>query len=159
MKKLSAGIVAVRVTSSDYIEVLLVHPGGPFYRNKDLGVWSVPKGEYDENEDPLEVAKREFWEETGNNITANELIALDPVKLKSGKVIKAWAARQDFETPYLQSNTFEIEWPPRSGRKQIFPEADTAAWFELEDAKQKIHPGQLPLLLQLETIRAALANL
>lgn len=152
MPKLSAGILAHRQNTAGNIEILLVHPGGPFFKNKDEGVWSVPKGEYAEGEDPLLAAKREFEEETGNILAEGEFIQLIPVKIKSGKVISAWAVKANFDQPFVKSNYFEMEWPPRSGKKQSFLEVDKAEWFSLKEAAQKINAGQLGLLEQLETL-------
>lgn len=149
MDKKSAGILSFRLLK--HPEVLLIHPGGPFFRTKDAGSWSIPKGEYT-NENPLEVAQREFTEETGNVITRKNFIDLGEVTLKSGKKITAWAVECDFETSFISSNTFEIEWPPKSGKMASFPEVDRAEWFSLEDARLKIHPGQLDFLNRLETI-------
>ncbi len=151
MPKKSAGIVAYRFNKS-HLEVLLVHPGGPFYAKKDEGVWSIPKGEFEDGEDALSVAKKEFTEETGNIIINENFIELSPVKLKSGKIISAWAIEEDFEKCFISSNLFEMEWPPKSGKRQSFPETDKAEWFNLNEARIKIHPAQLPLLNQLETI-------
>lgn len=149
MPKQSAGVVVYRQNAEGKVEVLLVHPGGPFYKNKNEGTWSIPKGEYVEGEDALLTAKREFAEETGNTLPATGFIPLQPVKIKSGKVISAWAVKADFEKPLLQSNYFEIEWPPRSGKKQTFPEADKAEWFSLEEAMHRINAGQKNLIEQL----------
>lgn len=149
MPKQSAGIMAYRRNTEGKFEVLLVHPGGPFYKNKDEGAWSIPKGEYAEGEDALLTAKREFTEETGNTLPATGFIPLQPVKIKSGKVISAWAVKADFDEPLIQSNYFEIEWPPRSGKKQSFPEADKAEWFSLEEAMYRINAGQKSLIEQL----------
>lgn len=149
MAKQSAGILAYRL-QEEQLQVLLVHPGGPLYARKDAGVWSIPKGEYDPGEDPFKVAQREFEEETGNRITTSTYIELSPVRLKSGKQIHAFAVAVNFTECFLRSNTFDMEWPPRSGRKQSFPEVDKAGWFSLPMAMEKIHPGQLPLLQQLQ---------
>ena len=151
MQKLSAGILAYKFVNN-VLQVLLVHPGGPFYKNKDYGVWSIPKGEYLEGEDPLEAAKREFAEETGNEIAGENFIALDAVKIKSGKRILAWAIETDFEKCFIKSNLFEMEWPPRSGKKQMFEEVDRAEWFSIDVAEEKINAGQKPFLEQLKTI-------
>lgn len=150
MPKLSAGIIAYRQNTDGNPEVLLVHPGGPFYKNKDNGAWSIPKGEYMESEDALLAAKREFTEETGNILPEVEFIALTPVKIKSGKVVSAWAVKADFNEPLIQSNFFEMEWPPKSGKKQSFPEIDKAEWFTLKEAFHKINGGQTNLIEQLE---------
>lgn len=149
MAKKSAGLLIYRFNENKETEVLLVHPGGPFFIKKDLGVWSIPKGEYDDNEDAFTVAKREFEEETGNKIDEGKFIPLQPVKIKSGKQITAWAIETDFEKSFIRSNNFEMEWPPRSGKQQSFPEVDKADWFNIKTAKEKINPGQLPLLEEL----------
>lgn len=150
MPKLSAGLLVYRY-KKNVLQVLLVHPGGPFFK-KDMGEWSIPKGEYLEHEDPLTVAKREFNEETGNRITNDLFVPLHPVKLNSGKIISAWIIEEDFEQPYISSNTFEIEWPPHSGKISSFPEADKAEWFTINEARRKINAGQLSFLDQLENI-------
>lgn len=142
----SAGILLFR--SGEGLEVLLAHPGGPFWARKDEGAWSIPKGEFVEGEDPADAARREFREELGAIVTG-ELIALDPVRIKSGKWIHAFACRGDFDPRELHSNRFEIEWPPRSGRMREFPEVDRVAWFPVSAAGQKITAGQRPLLEQL----------
>lgn len=147
--KQSAGILVYHTLPEGLLEVLLVHPGGPFWKNKDDGAWSIPKGEYGEGEDPLSVAKREFREEIGLDLPAGECIKLKPVKIKSGKVISAWCMTAFLNVEQVHSNEFEIEWPPRSGKKVSFPEVDKAGWFPIETAKIKINPGQLPLLEQL----------
>jgi len=152
MPKLSAGIIAYRKNTTGKFEVLLVHPGGPFFKNKDDGVWSIPKGEYAEGEDALLAAKREFTEETGNTLPEGEFLAMKQIKIKSGKIISAWAVEADFDTCFMQSNLFEMEWPPRSGKKQLFPETDRAEWFTAGEAKKKITAGQISLLEQLEII-------
>lgn len=126
-----------------------MHPGGPLWAKKDEGAWSVPKGLYEEGEDPLEAARREFTEETGFPVTG-ELLPLGMVKMKSGKTVAAWAFEGDADPAALESNTFEMEWPPRSGRIQKFPEVDRGAWFPLEEARVKIVKGQRPLLDRLE---------
>lgn len=151
MPKRSAGILAYRYHQQQ-LEILLVHPGGPFYAKKDEGVWSIPKGEYEDGEDPLQVAKNEFKEETGNVILHNHLVELMPVKLKSGKTIRCWASEENFEQGFISSNNFEMEWPPKSGKMQSFPEVDKAEWFSISVASIKIHPSQLPLLKELEMI-------
>lgn len=141
----SAGILAYRVRSD--LEVLLVHPGGPFWRNKDLGAWSIPKGEYGDEQDAEEAARREFAEELGLELVG-PLIALGQVKQR-GKIVTAFAVELDIDTRNVCSNTFEIEWPPRSGKRQAFPEIDRAAFFTLDEAKRKINEGQRPLLERL----------
>jgi predicted NUDIX family NTP pyrophosphohydrolase len=149
MAKNSAGILLFRRGSSE-VEFMLVHFGGPFFVNKDLGTWSIPKGEYEADEDPLAAALREFKEET-NYAVAGEFIPLSAQKLKSGKNILAWAVEGDFDVALLKSNTFEIEWPPRSGKRQTFPEIDRAEWFPYSVAMEKIHPN---LRGWLEEVRA-----
>ena len=139
-----------RFHENDLLQVLLVHPGGPFFKNKDAGSWSIPKGEYEPGEEPLQVALREFEEETGNVIQVNAFIELTPVKLKSGKVISAWAIQNNFEQSFISSNLFSMEWPPKSGRQQQFAEVDKAEWFGMQEAAIKINAGQLPLLVELE---------
>lgn len=150
MKKQSAGILLYRFRGKT-AEVLLVHPGGPFWKNKDAGAWSIPKGEYDETEDPLLAAIREFEEETGQPVQGS-FVPLTPVKQKSGKWVHAWVLEGDFDEKELHSNFFEVEWPPRSGKQQSFPEIDKAAWFSLQEAKEKINPGQAGLLNELEEL-------
>jgi predicted NUDIX family NTP pyrophosphohydrolase len=134
--------------------VFLVHPGGPFWRNKDAGAWSIPKGEIGAEEGPLEAARREFQEETGF-AASGKLTELMPVKQAGGKVVVAWAVEGDFDAAAIRSNTFSIEWPPRSGKQVEFPEIDRAGWFSLENARKKILKGQIPLLEQLEAIIGA----
>jgi predicted NUDIX family NTP pyrophosphohydrolase len=123
----------------------LVHPGGPFWTKKDLGAWSIPKGEFQEGEDPLEAAQREFEEETGFPISG-QFIHLSSLKQKSGKIIHAWAVEGDIDPVEIKSNTFELEWPPKSGKMKEFPEIDKAEWFTAPLAKQKINAGQVPFL-------------
>ncbi|MEP7208209.1 MAG: NUDIX domain-containing protein [Casimicrobiaceae bacterium] len=143
----SAGLLIYR-RHRGVLEVFLVHPGGPLWRNKDEGAWSVPKGEYDDDEDPLAAAQREFREETGMSV-AGTFIALAPVRQAGGKVVQAWALAADFDAADLCSTTFEMEWPPRSGRRQAFPEVDRGGWFDLDEAGCKILAGQRPLLDEL----------
>jgi predicted NUDIX family NTP pyrophosphohydrolase len=149
MAKLSAGLLMFRKCGAD-LQVFLVHPGGPFWKKKDHGAWSIPKGEYEKGEDPLDAAKREFEEETGIK-PEGEFIALDQMKQPSGKVITAWAFEGDCSPKALRSNTFSMEWPPKSGRKQEFPEVDRADWFTLDDARKRIVKGQIGFLDQLMT--------
>jgi predicted NUDIX family NTP pyrophosphohydrolase len=145
--KRSAGILLYR-RSGDRIEVLLVHPGGPFWRNKDAGAWSIPKGEVDEGEDHLAAALREFAEETGVALSG-DFLPLGEVKQKGGKVVTAFAHCRDVDPAAIRSNVFEIEWPPRSGRKQTFAEIDKAEWFDTETARNKINAGQAVLIERL----------
>jgi len=130
------------------LQVLLVHPGGPFFQNKDDGVWSIPKGEPGAGEELLDAAQREFAEETGFKASP-PFIELSPITQKGGKVVHAWAFAGDCDPRRLQSNVFTLEWPPRSGRTQEFPEVDRADWFDLEAAKRKIKAAQIPLLEEL----------
>jgi predicted NUDIX family NTP pyrophosphohydrolase len=146
--KKTAGLLLFREASGD-LEVLLVHPGGPFWKNKDDGAWSIPKGLLEPGEDPLAAAKREFVEETGGVVPAGEPIRLDPLQQSGGKLVYAYALRGDFDPSTLKSNTFLVEWPPKSGRQQEFPEVDRAAWFAMELAERKILKAQSPLLRQL----------
>jgi len=146
--KTSAGILAFRVTNE--VEVFLVHPGGPFFKNKDEGVWSIPKGEYTGNEEAFLAAKREFLEETGHELQGT-FFELETVKQKGGKEVKAWAIEQEIDTSRFVSNTFNVEWPPRSGRFQTFREVDKAEWFTLPVAKLKINIAQAAFLDQLAT--------
>jgi predicted NUDIX family NTP pyrophosphohydrolase len=148
MPIVSAGLLLYRKRGG-ILQVFLVHPGGPLWSKKDVGAWSIPKGLVDQGENPLEGAKREFQEETGFT-ASGRFISLTPVKLKSGKVIQAWAIEGDCDPAAIKSNTFAMEWPPRSGRQQEFPEVDRAAWFDIEEAKQKINQGQVGLLEELE---------
>ncbi len=148
MPKKSAGILLYRIHQNKP-EFFLVHPGGPFWKNKDLHTWSIPKGEIDETEDAYHAALREFHEETGIQITPEKTIPLTPVKQKGGKIIYAWGVKGDFDPAKLKSNTFEMEWPPRSGKKAVFPEVDKGEWFDLHEAKEKINPAQYFLLEEL----------
>jgi predicted NUDIX family NTP pyrophosphohydrolase len=132
------------------LEVLLAHPGGPFWQHKDDGAWSIPKGEFGPDEDPLAAARREFTEETGFPVVGDP-VPLAPLKQPSGKVIHAWGVAGDCEPALLRSNTFEMEWPPKSGTMREFPEIDRAAWFNLAEARRKIVPGQRGFLDQLES--------
>jgi predicted NUDIX family NTP pyrophosphohydrolase len=143
----SAGLLLYRIRHAA-IEVLLVHPGGPYWKTKDDGAWSIPKGEFSPAEDPLVAARREFFEETGVAIEG-DLRALKPIQQPGGKIVHAWAVEGDLDPTTIVSNTFEIEWPPRSGRLQSFPEIDRAAWFALPEATRKILRGQVPLLEEL----------
>lgn len=144
---ISAGLLAYR--RKNCLEVLLAHPGGPFWSRKDEGVWTIPKGLAAAGEDLLAAAQREFTEETNFHVHG-PFIALVPVKQKSGKVVNAWAVEADFDLASFASNVFDIEWPPRSGRRQTFPEVDRVAYFALPIAATKILPYQLPLLHELE---------
>jgi predicted NUDIX family NTP pyrophosphohydrolase len=147
MSKISAGLLMYR-RRPEGLEVFLAHPGGPFFRNKDDGAWSIPKGEVDGEEDLLSAAKREFEEETGL-VPTSPLIALSPIKQKSGKTVHAWAFEGDCDPAKIVSNSFELEWPPRSGKRQTFPEIDRAEFFDLATAAVKINPAQAALLDEL----------
>ena len=140
MPKRSAGLLMYR--RKEGLEVFLVHPGGPFWAKKDLGAWSIPKGEYEVDEEPLAAARREFKEETGIPATGN-FIELGELRQPGGKVVSAWAFEGDFDANELRSNTFEMEWPPRSGRKMEFPEVDRGAWYSVEEARRRLTPGQI----------------
>lgn len=144
MPQLSAGILMHRIRSGAR-EVFLVHPGGPYWKNKDDGAWSIPKGRYDADEEPLAAAKREFEEETGIAVDGS-FVALGQFKQPSGKLITAFALEGDCDATSIRSNDFPMEWPPRSGRMQAFPEVDRAAWFSLEEARVKMAKGQRPIL-------------
>jgi predicted NUDIX family NTP pyrophosphohydrolase len=130
------------------LEVLLAHPGGPLFRNKDRGAWSIPKGEIAAGEDPQAAARREFLEETGTAAPC-ELLALTPIRQKAGKLVYAWACEGNLDAAAIRSNTFTMTWPPGSGRQATFPEIDRAEWFELPEARRKINPAQAALLDEL----------
>ena len=147
MPKTSAGILLYR-RKNDEFRVFLVHPGGPFFEKKDAGAWSVPKGEIDEGEDALAAARREFEEETGCGLEGT-FITLSPVTQKGGKIVLAWAVKGDCDADAIRSNTFALEWPPKSGRVRDFPEVDRAGWFTVDEAKKKINPAQAALVDEL----------
>ena len=140
----SAGILLYKTTNNS-TEFFLVHPGGPFWKGKENGAWSIPKGEYPEDEKPLSAAKREFEEETGKKITGN-FIELQPIKQKGGKLVYAWAVEGDINAAGIVSNTYKMEWPYKSGKWQNYPEVDKAGWFTAEEARQKINPAQAALI-------------
>ncbi|HZC72214.1 MAG TPA: NUDIX domain-containing protein [Jatrophihabitans sp.] len=146
----SAGLLLFR-RSSDGVEVLLGHMGGPFFARRDAGAWSIPKGEYDADEQPLAAARREFEEEFGAPAPSSTLLELGTVRQRNGKRVTAWAVESDFDAAAVVSNTFELEWPPRSGRVQSFPEVDRAEWFDVETARTKMVVGQDALLDRLLT--------
>jgi predicted NUDIX family NTP pyrophosphohydrolase len=150
MGKRSAGLLPFRLVNGN-LEVFLVHMGGPYWAKKDLGTWSIPKGEYESGEDPFEAAKREFLEETGFD-AVGEFIRLKDLKQPSGKVVSAWAFEGDYDAMAVTSNTFSMEWPPRSGKIQEFPEVDRAAWFRADLAKEKILKGQRPFIEELQSL-------
>jgi predicted NUDIX family NTP pyrophosphohydrolase len=149
MPKKSAGLLLYRFQGGD-LQVFLVHPGGPFWARKDVGAWSIPKGEFDD-EDPLTAAKRELFEETGAKVDG-EFLALKPVTQKNGKVVYAWAIEADIDPKKIRSNTFALEWPPKSGKKQEYPEVDRAAWFSPEVGMEKINPAQAGLIRELREL-------
>jgi predicted NUDIX family NTP pyrophosphohydrolase len=149
MKK-SAGILLYR-KNGDKNEVMLVHPGGPFWKNKDAGAWSIPKGEFSGGEEPLTAAIREFEEELGSQPKGN-FIPLKAIKQKSGKVVYAWAVEGDLDVEKIKSNVFEMEWPPGSGKRSFFPEVDKADWFSIAHAKQKINGAQVAFLNELHNL-------
>jgi predicted NUDIX family NTP pyrophosphohydrolase len=146
--KRSAGILLFRRRDGE-LEVLLVHPGGPFWTSKDLGAWSIPKGEHDPDEDARACALREFEEETGSAPSPGDLADLGEVRQKAGKVVHAWAVEGDLDPAAIRSNTFTIQWPPRSGQMKEFPEVDRAEWFALDAARERINPAQAAFLDRL----------
>lgn len=150
MPRSSAGILLYR-RSGDAVEVFLVHHGGPYWAHKDARAWTIPKGEFVAPEDPLAAAKREFKEETGFTIDG-AFTVLKPVKQPGGKIVHAWAIEGDCDAAGICSNTYRVEWPPRSGRWQSYPEVDRAAWFTLDEAKEKINKGQHLLLEELRAL-------
>jgi predicted NUDIX family NTP pyrophosphohydrolase len=151
---MSAGLLVYR-RSDGRIEVLLVHPGGPYWVKRDDGAWSLPKGEYEPGEDPLEAAVREFDEELGSEPPdRSDAVSLGQLRQPSGKVVSAWALEGDLDVSEIRSNTFEMEWPPRSGRTGEFPEVDRAAWFDLPAARRKLLRGQVGFLDRLEELQA-----
>ncbi len=150
MPRISAGLLMYR-TKEGAIEVLLAHPGGPFFRNKDEGAWSIPKGEPDADEDMLLTAQREFEEETGLK-PSGPFIPLSPIRQKGGKIVHAWAFEGDCDPSVVESNTFTMEWPPKSGRQMEFPEIDRVDFFDLDTARKKIKAGQEGFLEELKTL-------
>jgi predicted NUDIX family NTP pyrophosphohydrolase len=151
MPKISAGLLMYRVRNGD-LEFLLAHPGGPFWKKRDLGAWTIPKGEIQPGEEPLTAAKREFEEEIGVKPEGN-FIELTPITQKGGKIVQAWAFEGDCDTTSIRSNTFQMEWPPGSGRFQTCPEVDQARFFTLTDAKRKINPAQVAFLEELKRLQ------
>jgi predicted NUDIX family NTP pyrophosphohydrolase len=150
MPRVSAGLLMYRIFDG-MLQVLLAHPGGPYFKNKDDGAWTIPKGEVEPGEDLLETAKREFKEETGFTATG-PFIALSAIKQKGGKIVHAWAFKGDCDPAAIVSNTFTMEWPPKSGRQMEFPEIDRAGFFDLATARQKVKAGQEALIEELEDI-------
>ena len=142
--KTSAGILMYR-HAGDELEVFLVHPGGPFWAKKEAGSWSIPKGEYTSDEEPLAAARREFKEETGFDVEG-DFIPLAAIKQKGGKIVSAWAIEGSIDADAIQSNMFSMEWPPKSGRQTEFPEVDRAGWFSVDEARIKLNAGQVPLV-------------
>ena len=157
MAKISAGLLLYRKRSG-VLEVFLVHPGGPFFAHKDSGVWGIPKGEIDEGEDALATAQREFEEETGFK-AEGAFLPLAPVTQKGGKIVHAWALEGDCDPKKMKSNLFTMEWLPRSGRQQEFPEVDRAGWFGVNEAKQIINPAQIRFLEELQQAIRSRGNL
>ena len=151
-RKKSAGLLLYRVRDGE-LEVFIAHMGGPYWANKDEGAWSIVKGEYEDGEEPLAAARREFLEETGSSPPDGPTVELGEVRQSSGKRIVAWAIEGDFDPGGVVSNTFSIEWPPRSGRQQQFPEIDRAAWFDTTTAREKLVKGQVPFIDALERTR------
>ncbi len=147
MKKQSAGILLYRIKEKK-LEVFLVHPGGPLWKNKDIGAWTIPKGEFEGDEQPLDAAVREFKEETGHALPG-PFHPLSPIKQKGGKKVLAWAAEGNLDPASMVSNTFEMEWPPKSGRMASFPEVNKGGWFDMDTATQVINPAQVALLKEL----------
>jgi predicted NUDIX family NTP pyrophosphohydrolase len=147
--KLSAGILLYRQVEDGSLEVLLVHPGGPYWARKDAGAWSIPKGEYEEHDDAARRAEEEFAEELGTRPPPGPRLDLGEVRQAGGKHVRAWAVRGDIDAGATTSNTFEMEWPPKSGERRTFPEIDRAEWFSLDDARIKLVAGQIPLLDRL----------
>jgi predicted NUDIX family NTP pyrophosphohydrolase len=155
VSKRSAGILLFKIAGGAP-QVLVVHPGGPFWKKKDAGSWSIPKGEHDPDEDAQSAAIREFAEETGMPLTDRELSPLGEVKQRNGKLVTAWAVEGDFEVSDLRSNEFELEWPPKSGRRQSFPEVDRALWCDQETAREKLNPAQAAFVDRLlDLLRSA----
>ena len=152
MPRTSAGLLLFRKGGSG-LEVFLVHPGGPFWRGKDAGAWSIPKGEIGEGEDPLAAARRELAEETGVSVEG-DFIELAPVRQKAGKVVRAWAIEADCDAATITSNLFSMEWPPRSGKHADFPEVDRAQWFTLDQARKRINAAQVAFIDELERLPA-----
>ena len=149
MPKPSAGILLYRFNDGE-LEVLIIHPGGPFWKNKDMGAWSIPKGQIEQNDEPLSTAIRELEEEIGLKVSPDSnFITLKPIRQSGGKLVHCFALNHDFDPATLTSNTFRREWPPGTGKQQEFPEADRAEWFDLETAKQKLIPAQADLVNQL----------
>ena len=148
MPKSSAGLVLYRVLDG-VLQVLLVHPGGPFWAHKESGAWTIPKGEVEAEEDQLAAARREFQEELGFS-PSGDFIPLGTITQKAGKVVRAWAIEGDCDPAGIKSNSFTIEWPPRSGKQQVFPEVDRAAFFPVDEAKRKINPAQVELISRLQ---------
>ncbi len=146
--KQSAGLLVYRIVRNE-LEIFLVHSGGPFWAKKDLAAWSIPKGEFEEGEDPLQAAVREFNEETGLAVPDGKPVPLRPVKQSGRKYVHAWYLKGDFDASAVQSNTFEMEWPPRSGKQMTFPEVDKAGWFRIAEAREKVYKGQIPIIEQL----------
>ncbi|HET9706357.1 MAG TPA: NUDIX domain-containing protein [Vicinamibacterales bacterium] len=149
MPKQAAGVLLYRLAAAGRLEVLLAHPGGPLWARKDLGAWTIPKGQFGDDEAPLAAARREFEEEMGSPPGADQFLELGTIKQPAGKIVHAFAARGDFDTATVKSNLFSMEWPPKSGRRAEFPEVDRAAWYPIDEARRKILKGQAPFLDRL----------
>jgi predicted NUDIX family NTP pyrophosphohydrolase len=154
MQKVGAGLLMYRMREGE-LEFLLAHPGGPFWKDRDAGAWTIPKGEIQPGEEPLGAAKREFEEEIGFKPEGN-FIELKPVTQKGGKIVHAWAFEGDCDTAGIRSNSFQMEWPPRSGKFQLYPEVDRACFFRMAEATRKINPAQVPFLEELKRLREKL---
>ena len=152
MPKQAAGVLLYRIVPGGRLEVLLAHPGGPIWARKDLGAWTIPKGQFGDDEAPLAAARREFEEEMGSPPAVDRFLELGAIKQPGGKIVHAFAARGEFDTTTVKSNLFSMEWPPRSGRRAEFPEVDRAGWFSIEDARRQILKGQEPFLDRLLTL-------
>lgn len=151
--KQSAGILMYKHEDGE-LRVLLVHPGGPLFAKRDLGWWTIPKGEFIDGEEPIAAAVRELWEETGAEVDAAQLAELGSVRQKNGKVVSAWSVEADFDVTRLESNTFELEWPPHSGKVREFPEVDRGEWFSVQEARAKINAAQAAFLDRLQALLA-----
>jgi predicted NUDIX family NTP pyrophosphohydrolase len=149
LPKQAAGVLLYRITADSRVEVLLAHPGGPLWARKDLGAWTIPKGQFGGDEAPLAAARREFQEEMGSPVPGDQFVELGAIKQPGGKIVHGFAARGEFDAARVMSNLFSMEWPPKSGRTAEFPEVDRAAWYSIDEARRKILKGQEPFLDRL----------